>query len=68
MEEQELKEKIEQIAGIVVGMKCYEWRQISHAIEQKFSQASSRTVLTDAQEIKRAIHVELFGLCNDLNA
>ena len=46
-----LKEKIKIIAEAVVGLKHYEWARIRNTIDKKFSSASSRVELMNAEEL-----------------
>ena len=48
-----------QIAELAVGLKYYEWRKVAHVIERKFSSASNKVELTDAEEIKNSLKREL---------
>lgn len=54
----ELDNKIQAISEIVTGLKFYEWSRIKVAIDKKFSSASNRVELSDAEEIARAIRLE----------
>lgn len=53
------KSKLMQIAELAVGLKYYEWRKVAHVIERKFSSASNKVELTDAEEIKNSLKREL---------
>lgn len=51
-------ERIFLIAKAVVGLKCHEWERIKVAIDKKFSSASAKVVLEDAEELANAIQIE----------
>lgn len=58
MEKKELYDRIRAMSGLVAGLKYYEWSRIRAAIDKKFSSASNRVELSDAEEIERAIQME----------
>ena len=58
MKQEELTHRASAIAELVVGMKQYEWSRIKVAIDKKFSSASNRVELSNAEELKRAIELE----------
>ncbi len=59
MSNQEMEKRIALIAEAVAGLKYFEWSRIKVAIDKKFSSASSRVTLEDAEELKAAIQVEI---------
>lgn len=59
MRETEDKERrIAMIAEAVTGLKYHEWSRIEMVINKKFSSASSKVVMEDAEELKKAIQIE----------
>lgn len=50
--------RIAMIAEAVTGLKYYEWSRIEMAINKKFSSASAKVVMEDAEELKKAIQIE----------
>lgn len=54
----ELEERVCAIAEAVAGLKCHEWSRIKRAIDIKFSSASAKVALEDAEELKQAIRNE----------
>lgn len=58
----ELEDKIKAMSELVVGLKYYEWSRIKTAIDKKFSSASNKIELSDAEEIVRAIKMEFLVL------
>ena len=50
--------RIAMIAEAVAGLKYYEWSRIEMEINKKFSSASSKVVMEDAEELKKAIQIE----------
>lgn len=50
--------RIAMLAEAVAGLKYYEWSRIKMAIDKKFSSASSKVVLEDTEELKKAIQIE----------
>lgn len=57
-EEIEVEKRASIIAEAVTGLKYYEWSRIKIAIDKKFSSASAKVELEDAEELKRAIQAE----------
>ncbi len=58
MEINEAEQRIALIAEAVSGLKYYEWSRIKMAIDKKFSSASAKVVLGDAEELTKAIRTE----------
>lgn len=57
-----MEEKIEEIAKIVSGLKCYEWNAIKVAIDKKFSSEQAKVQLNASpDEIKKAIKLNFFS-------
>ena len=50
-----LDDRIRAMSGLVAGLKYYEWSRIRAAIDKKFSSASNRVELSDAEEIERLL-------------
>ena len=50
---------IEDIADIVSRLKYYEWRKIVTAIEKKYSSKQAKVQLTNSEELKKAIQIEM---------
>lgn len=55
---EDISRRISIIAGAVTGLKYYEWSRIKTAIDRKYSSASAKVKLEDAEELKDAIEVE----------
>lgn len=54
----DMEKRISMIAGAITGLKYHEWSRIKIAVDKKFSSASARVKLEDAEELKRAIQTE----------
>lgn len=50
---------IEEISNIVSKLKYYEWRKIAFAIEKKYSSEQVKVQLANAEEIRKAIQIEM---------
>ncbi len=57
-ETEDRERRIALIVEAVTGLKYYEWSRIKAVIDMKFSSTSSKVVLEDAEELKRAIQLE----------
>lgn len=55
---EDISRRISIIAEAVTGLKYYEWSRIKTAIDRKYSSASAKVKLEDAEELKDAIEVE----------
>lgn len=55
---EDISRRISIIAEAVTGLKYYEWSRIKTAIDRKYSSASAKVKLEDAEELKGAIEVE----------
>lgn len=55
----EMERRITVISEAVVGLKYYEWSRIKMAIDKRFSSASAKVVLEDAEGLKASIRIEL---------
>lgn len=56
---QGIEKQADVIAEAVSGLRYCEWSRIKTAIDKKFSSASAKVKLEDAEELKRAIQAEL---------
>ncbi len=54
----EMERRIGLVAEAVTGLKYHEWSHIKTAIDKKFSSASAKVKLEDAEELKEAIKIE----------
>lgn len=54
-----MEKRIALVAEAVSGLKYYEWSRIRTAIDKKFSLASAKVTLEDAEELKMAIQMEV---------
>lgn len=55
---EDMEKRASMIAEAVAGLTNSEWSRIKVAIDKKFSSASAKVRLEDAEELKRAIRIE----------
>lgn len=53
--------KIEQIAGLLLGLKRYEWNKISAAVNMYFDSESDKLPLSDPERLRRVLELHLNG-------
>lgn len=53
--------KIEQIAGLLLGLKRYEWNKISAAVNMYFDSESDKLPLSDPERLRRVLELHLDG-------
>lgn len=56
--DKDISRKVSIIAEAVTGLSYYKWSRIKTVIDKKYSSASARIKLEDAEELKNAIEVE----------
>ena len=53
--------QIEQIAGLLLGLKRYEWNKISAAVNMYFDSESDKLPLSDPERLRRVLELHLDG-------
>lgn len=53
--------KIKQIAELLLGLKQYEWKAISAAVNMYFDSESNKLTLSDPERLRRVLELHLNG-------